>query len=104
MWFVLKSDDLFLLVFVESFARLASELALGDEFVQERRRFEERLIRVLLLPAVNNELGGVQSDVIGELESKRHEYRNIMREIDERSQVSSCLKNSETYGPIGYLL
>ena len=39
------------IVLVEAFARLAAQLALRDELVEQRGRLEEHLVRVLLVPA-----------------------------------------------------
>jgi len=58
-------------VLVEAFTGLSSVLALTDELGEEGTGPEEALLRVLLCPTVNDELGGVQTNIIGEFCKKQ---------------------------------
>ena len=41
-------------------------LSFGNELLEQRARPEQRFIGVLLGPALDNELGGVQTNVVGQ--------------------------------------
>lgn len=64
----IKFSHLFLVIFVESLPRLETEFALGDEFIQQRDGFEELLVRELFVPAVEDELVGIEADVVRQFE------------------------------------
>ena len=60
--------NLFLLVLVESLARFHTQLPLGHKLVQHWAGVEEGVLWIILVPAVNDELHRVESDVVCELE------------------------------------
>ena len=59
------SSSSLLCVLVEALAGLSSVLAFVDELGEKGAGPEEALLWVLLCPTVNDELGGVQTNVIG---------------------------------------
>ena len=56
------------LVLIKAFPGFASAFAFTDELGQQWAGVEQGLLGVLLVPAVNDELGGVEPDVVGQLE------------------------------------
>lgn len=77
---------LFLLILVESLSRFNAELALSDEFVQQWDGLEELLVGELLVPAIEDELIGVEPDVIRQLERTHGVARaQLHRDVDVTS-------------------
>ena len=54
------------LILVEALASLSAVLAFGHQLGQERAGPEQGLVRVLLGPALDDEMGRVESDIISE--------------------------------------
>ena len=63
-----RGGSLFLFVLVKSLSSLHAQLSLGHQLVQHGAGVEERVVGVVLVPTVDDELHRVEPDVVGELE------------------------------------